>query len=73
MQQERTGYAVTLRGGPFDGKIVDNVSGDPMSPPDSIRMPMGPDTNRRAVYSPRVNFAENGTAWVYQFVRILES
>lgn len=52
----------------MNGKTVP-VSGDPMSPPDTVITNIPSEPGMQAVYSPRVNTDPEGGPWVYQYLR----
>lgn len=61
-------YDLVLQGGPYGGRVIERVSGDPMTPPDTVRCSSGPD-DRSAVYSPRPTpEGDDGPLWVYVFI-----
>lgn len=59
-------YDIVLSGGPFDGKLIERVTGDPMTPPDTVQCSSGPG-EPDAIYSPRPAVGE-GPLWVYVFI-----
>ncbi|MFF0588378.1 hypothetical protein ACFYWD_20675 [Streptomyces sp. NPDC003781] len=59
-------YDVVLQGGPFDGQVIERVSGDPMTPPDAVHCQCGPE-GATAIYSPRPAEGD-GPLWVYVFI-----
>ena len=60
-------YEIKLQGGPLDGRIISNVTGDPMTPPDSVRHSVRP-CEPAAVYTPRPAAGDDGPLWVYVFI-----
>ncbi|WP_069883572.1 hypothetical protein [Streptomyces luteocolor] len=60
-------YEIELRGGPLDGRILPGITGDPTTPPDTVRHPGGLDA-RVAIYSPRPAAGDDGPLWVYVFI-----
>lgn len=58
-------YSIVMQGGPLDGRIIEGVTGDPMTPPDSVRHSQ--PGRSAAIYSPRPATGE-GPLWVYVFI-----
>lgn len=59
-------YDIEMFGGPLDGRVIKRVTGDPMTPPESVRYSPATGTPA-AIYSPRPATGD-GPLWTYVFI-----